>query len=256
VRRLLVGALPAPGELVRAGPAESHHLLHVLRAPIGERIRVMDGAGLAGIATLDAIDPDGRAALRVLTHDAPRVRPARVVLLGFPKPALLEEALTLGTEGGATTFVLVRAERSPPGGPRHDRLERVLRAAVTQCGRPDIPGVLCPADLGAALADPDLPAERWLAAPGARPLGRVPGPAATVAGPSAGPDGAMPSSGDPGDGDSGSGAHGAVVAIGPEGGWSPAEVAALLAAGFVPGGLGPYVLRTPSAVGAALARLW
>ncbi len=231
MRRLLVAHLPEAGERCVAAAAESHHLLHVLRARPGERLRLADGHG-AAIGVLEGVDAEGRAQLLVVERLNAPPTPGRTVLLGLPKPALLEEALTLGAEGGATRFVLVRARYSPPGEPRSDRLERVLRAAVTQCGRPDLPRVYGPTRLDEALRDPTLSplGARWLAAPGG-PSSRVP----------EAPDDVDPT---------------ATVAIGPEGGWSPEEVAALTDAGFAPLSLGPFVLRTPSAVGAALARLW
>ncbi len=230
MRRLLVAHLPEAGERCVAAPAESHHLLHVLRARPGERLRLADGHG-AAIGVLEGVDAEGRAQLLVVERLNAPPTPGRTVLLGLPKPALLEEALTLGAEGGATRLVLVRARYSPPGEPRADRLERVLRAAVTQCGRPDLPRVDGPTSLAEALRDPTLSplGARWLAAPGV---------SSSPAGPVA------------------DGAPTATVAIGPEGGWSPEEVAALTGAGFAPLCLGPFVLRTPSAVGAALARLW
>ena len=225
MRRLLVPALPAIGVRVQAGPEASHHLMNVLRARPGDRLRLSDGAGTAAVGVFLGADEHGRALFTVdALLDAIRV-PDRVVLLGLPKPALLEEALTLGAEGGATRFLLVRGRYSPPGATRPDRLERVLRAAVTQCGRPDLPAVHGPSSLEEALDE--VPAgARWLAAPNASPV-------------------ETPGTEEP-----------ATVAIGPEGGWSPDEVGLLQTAGFLPLGLGPFVLRTPSAVGAALARLW
>ena len=43
------------------------------------------------------------------------------------------------------------------------------------------------------------------------------------------------------------------LAVGPEGGFSAAERAALLRAGFVPASMGPRILRTENAGAAALA---
>lgn len=222
--------MPEAGERCHAAARESHHLLHVLRARPGERVRLVDGHATAAIAVLEGADEAGCACFLVVERLLTPPPPARIVLLGLPKPALLEEALTLGTEGGATRFLLVRARHSPPGEPRAERLDRVVRTAVTQCGRTDVPALQGPHVLAEALRDPSLPPTRWLGAPG-------------------GPSPAMPGDVDQRD-------AGAAVAIGPEGGWSPEEVEALLAAGFAPLGLGPFVLRTPSAVGAALARLW
>lgn len=231
MRRLVVAHVPEAGERCVAGPRESHHLLHVIRARFGDRVRLVDGQAVAAVAVLEGADDTGCARLLVVERLVAPPPPPRVVLLGLPKPALLEEALVLGTEGGATRFVCVRSRFSPPGDLRVDRLDRVLRTAVTQCGRADLPALEGPRSLAEALRDATLPLApaRWLAAPGGPPHG-----ADAILG----------------------GQDGAVVAIGPEGGWAPDEIEALSAAGFAPLGLGPFVLRTPSAVGAALARLW
>ena len=222
LRRLLLPAVPAVGGDVLADLDVSHHALRVIRLARGEHVRIADGAGHVAVAELVGVE-DGRARLRVLeTLEATAVA-ARVVLLGVPRHALLEEALQLGTEAGVTRFVLVRATRSPGGDPRADRLDRVLRAAVTQCGRPDLPRIDGPSTLAQALSDPSLEGlQRWVALPGA----------------------------------SGQAAEGpAAVAVGPEGGWSPEEVDQLLAAGFAPLGLGPWTLRTPTAVAVAMGAL-
>ncbi len=46
-----------------------------------------------------------------------------------------------------------------------------------------------------------------------------------------------------------------VLAIGPEGGWTPEEFAGARASGFVAGSLGPRILRTETAVIAAIAAI-
>jgi 16S rRNA (uracil1498-N3)-methyltransferase len=226
MRRLIVSPLPALGALTEASPEASHHVLHVLRARPGERFFLTDGRGGAGIGELEGVSPSGRATLRVQQVLEPVLGPRRVLVLGMPKAALLEESVTLAAEGGATELLVVRARYSPPGDLRAERLDRVLRAAVTQCGRADLPPIRGPFSLGAALDHPSLASAetRWIASPG--------GPPATA------------------------GQEDAAVAIGPEGGWAPEEQDALRQAGFQSAGLGPHVLRTPSAVSAALARLW
>lgn len=226
----MVAHVPEVGDRCVAAPAESHHFLHVLRARPGEQVRLVDGRSAAAVAVLEGADDTGAARFLVVERiDAPPP-PPRVILLGLPKPALLEEALTLGTEGGATRFVFVRARYSPPGEPRVDRLDRILRTATTQCGRADVPTFEGPRSLAEALRDDSLPpiGSRWLAVLGGPPRGGVAGDTLSAG----------------------------AVAIGPEGGWAPDEVSAFVVAGFAPLGLGPFVLRTPSAVGAALARLW
>lgn len=220
MNRILVPHAVAIGERVLAGPAESHHLLGVQRVARGKSVRVSDGMGWQADAELVDVQ-DGCAVLEVRSLVAVVVAPERTVVLGMPKAAALEEALVMGTEAGASCFWLVRAERSPPGELRSDRLERVLRAAMTQCGRADLPVIHGPVPLSAVVG---LPASRYVAVPGAS-------------------NGAAP-------------VGAAALAVGPEGGWSEPELHLLRGQGFEELGLGPFIQRTPTAVAVGLGRLW
>lgn len=222
MNRIVVPHAGPVGARVEAAAAESYHLLVVQRVARGAPVRVTDGAGWQADAVLADVR-EGIAVLEIRALIARDAVPARVVVLGMPRAPALEDALVAGTEAGATAFWLVAAERTPPGAFKADRVERVLRAAVTQCGRPDMPAVHGPVRLGALGG---LPEARYMCHPGSEPASG--GPTAEYA----------------------------AVAIGPEGGWSPAEVETLGALGFRPLALGPYVLRTPTAVAAALGRLW
>ena len=223
MRRVLAPALAPPGETIVLDEAASHHLLAVIRLARGERVQVSDGNG--GIATARLVGVvDGRARLEVEELRTAVTAPERIILLGMPKPALLEEALTLGTEAGATRFVLVAAHRSPPGRLRADRCEKIIRAAVTQCGRATVPAITEPAALAHALAELPGMHGRWLC----DAQGTLPAPT----------------------GDD------LALAIGPEGGWDATETTLLDANGFMRVALGPHTLRTPTAVAAGLSRSW
>jgi 16S rRNA (uracil1498-N3)-methyltransferase len=221
MNRLLVPAGAAVGERVVAGQAESHHLLDVQRVARGRTVRLSDGAGWTADAELvDVVAGRAVFEVRALVVSAPVAE--RVIVLGMPKAAALEEALVLGTEAGATAFVLVRAVRSPPGELRADRIDRVLRASVTQCGRGGLPEVRGPVTINALGA---LPAARFIATPGVHVADRPERGAA------------------------------AAIAVGPEGGWDDAEQDTLEGQGFAPLALGPFILRTPTAVAVGLGRL-
>lgn len=220
MNRIVVAALPEPGGTAVVDAAGSHHLLHTQRVARGAVVHATDGTGSRAVTTLVEVRA-GHAVLLVQSRETDRPPPARVVLLGLPKAAAAEDALVAGTEAGATVFVLVSAERSPPGLPRADRIERLLRTAVTQCGRVTVPEVRGPVPLAQAVT----------IAMGARCYGQ-PGAPRGVS--------------QPGE---------ATIAIGPEGGWSDREKDVLRDAGFAPIGLGPHILRTATAVAAALAVL-
>ena len=224
VRTVLVARI-LPG-ILRLDAAESHHVLRVIRLPRGGTLRVCDGAGQEAIACLVGAEA-GLATLNVGPLEATPAPAEALVLLGVPRPALVEEAVTLGTEAGATAFWLIRAARSLPGEVRLDRVERVISAAIKQCGRSDRPNVRVFASVREALnAGPG--GARFLAAPG----------------------GASPSECW---GAAGSGVL--ALSVGPEGGWAIDEVDAFLAANFVPVSLGSAILRAPTAVAVGLAAL-
>ena len=221
MNRIVVPLLPRPGERIAVDRPGSHHLLRVQRLARGASVVATDAGGGRAHCTLVDV-ADGLAVLEVVVVLPARPHVERIVLLGLPRGPAVDEALTLGTEAGATQFRLVRAQRSPPGQLRLDRLDRVLRAAVTQCGRADRPAIEQRRSVADAL-DP-LPLHRFVATPGGGSARRTTEPA--------------------------------VVAVGPEGGWDPDEQQALVDAGFIPIGLGPFILRTPTAVLAALVSLW
>lgn len=227
MNRLLVPGAADVGERVTADEATSHHLLGVQRVARGGAVRVSDGRGWSADAQLvDVVN--GRAVLEIRAIVVQGPAAERVILLGMPKAPALEEALVLGTEAGASRFVLVRAARSPPGDLRAERIERVLRAAVTQCGRSALPAVDGPVALARFAANelPGTPEARFVATAGGGGLGGA-DLAARV-----------------------------WLAVGPEGGWDAGEQQWLEGAGFTPLGLGPHIFRTPTAVAVALGRTW
>ena len=207
---------------------ETHYARTVLRATVGDRVLAVDGRGSQVRGALEDA-PGRRLAVRVDSVAAsPRPTPL-VVLLGLPRPALVDEALQLGTEAGLTELWLCRTEFSPPGQPRLDRLDRVARAACRQCRRESFPEIRVFEGLSEALsaldATPSLAmAARFYGSPGASP------PALGSSAP-------------------------AVVAVGPEGGFSLAEQQLLDECRFLAITLGPHILRAPTAVAVASAIL-
>jgi 16S rRNA (uracil1498-N3)-methyltransferase len=243
------GFLPAdhvglvePGASVELDDEESRYLLKVRRLRPGDPVELYDGVGRGWTAQLEP-SAGRRARLRLgPALDLPEP-PTRVLLLGLPDQPATLEALTGASELGATRVVLVRCARSQGRVPSPERIARVLRAAQRQCGRLrplEVLGLDEPLELPAALElDPQLPG--WFAWEALRE-----------------PTSAPASASDPGSGTRETATHasstGLRLLVGPEGGWTPTEVEAILAAGWSPLGLGPWVLRTPTAVVALLAR--
>jgi 16S rRNA (uracil1498-N3)-methyltransferase len=226
-----VDALVA-GELELAD-AEHHYVARVRRAAAGDAITAFDGAGRAADGVIIAITAD-RTRIRLgPVAVVPAPAPHLTALIPLIKGDRLDLCVEKLAEVGVDTIALYQAARAvvrldgDRAAARRDRLAAVAEAAARQSGRAAAPVVAGPTPLGEALdatASCDL---RWLAHPAGAPprLAAVPTRLA--------------------------------ILTGPEGGLTAAELAAAEAAGFVPVGLGPFVLRAETApiVAAAHARI-
>ncbi len=234
---------PSIGDQLELDDDESHYLLKVRRVRLGGEVELLDGHGGVWLATLaSAKDKAPRRA--TLTITAERLRPeprfARVLLLGAPDPPALLDALTGATELGASEIVLVECVRSQGRVPSRERIDRVLRAAQRQCGRPRAPRLHGPWSLAQAL-EHRRELSGWFAWEGTAvshqgDIVGEPGREAPL---------------DPIDPTAD-----LRLMVGPEGGFSDDEVRMIAAAGLRPASLGPWILRTPTAVVALLARAW
>jgi len=229
-------ARPQPQPLLTVEGDAYRHLFRARRIGVGERLRVVDGEGRARWG--EVIRVGRSAALVELAEPAapnePRLRLEVLVATLRPERAswLVEKATELGA--GAVRFL--NTERGPRsfGAGTAERLRRVAVAAVEQCHRARCPEVTGPhpfAEVEALAAAAD---RRWLLDPGATadafrsapPLSPPESPKETLL-------------------------------VGPEGGWSPAELETLDASGWHRISLGPRTLRIETAVlaGAALLLL-
>lgn len=227
----------AGGQRVELHPDEAHYLLRVRRARPGDIVEVMDGVDAifratvvlpASAATRGARGGRASAAAVELVEQIAIDPPAPVsVGIGMPEPKAMLEALTLLCEAGAHEIVMLGCERSQGAMPSNERIERVVRAAMRQCGRPTPPRVS-----GA------VPLQTWLAQPEERPafVASVPARHGGARAPIDAPAGAR-------------------LLVGPEGGLTEAEEQAAVDHGFAPIGLGPWVLRTPHAALAGVVRI-
>ena len=223
--------LPPGGELALP-EALAHHALRVLRLRDGEAITLFDGHGGEVAAELSV---RGKQAVAVLgrRNDDERESPLQLVLVqALASGDKMDWVVQKAVELGVAAIQPVQAERSvlKLGGERADKRlahwQQVAVAACEQCGRNRVPSV-----------HPVQALPQWLAAQrGARGYVLAPGGAARLATEPA-PSGPL------------------YLLVGPEGGWSEAELAACGAAGFPRLVLGPRVLRTETAGLAALAAL-
>jgi 16S rRNA (uracil1498-N3)-methyltransferase len=234
-----VDELPEVGGLAVVDGDEGFHAANVRRIRPGEELDLGDGAGTVAQCVIEDA-AKGRLEARVLTRRTVEPpSPQVTVVQALPKSDRSELAVELATEAGADAFVAWQSERCVArwdGSARVDkglrRWQAVARSAARQSRRPYVPSVTSVvstpelvAAIGARTADGAVVLVLHESA--TRPLTKVP----LVQ------------------------ARSVMLIVGPEGGISDDEVAALSDAGALPVRLGPTVLRTSTAAAVALGAL-
>ena len=99
------------GTVLSVEETEAHHLVNVLRARVGERVEVFDGAGRTGFAEVAAIAKRG-AELRLLEQNfQPRPAPELVLVQALPREATMDFIVQKAVELGASAIFPVLSER-------------------------------------------------------------------------------------------------------------------------------------------------
>ncbi|MBE0599263.1 MAG: 16S rRNA (uracil(1498)-N(3))-methyltransferase [Desulfuromonadales bacterium] len=223
-RFFVTAEILAPQEIIL--PEEVvHHLVTVLRRPVGEEFLLLDGRGAICRCRLTAVSRRTATARVVARWQQPETAFPIRLLQALPKGDKMELVLQKGTELGITSFVPVLAGRSvtTPRGQGEARLrrwEKIVQEAARQCRRPVLPHLSPPLPLAAALDQCREPLRLVLWEEESRPLATL-----LPAQPPAA----------------------AAILVGPEGGFSAAEIAAARAAGFQSVAFGPRILRSETA---------
>lgn len=258
-RLFIAPARFAPPAPVLLRGAEHHYLTRVLRLRLGDAVVLLDGGGRLGAARLVRVDAEQVELAWEAATTAPASGPQVILLCGLLKGDKQDFVIQKATELGVSAVVPVLCQRSVPqlgeerAEKRQQRWSRIALSAAQQCRRPDVPRVLLPVSLAAAVQDA-APAD-----PGRLSLLLYEGPAAplhallpaasTATAPTAPTAPTATGGADP------AALTTVRLLVGPEGGFTDAEVAAATAAGFLPASLGPRILRAETAVVAALAVL-
>ncbi len=216
------------GALVEVRGDAHRHLFRARRLAPGEEIRVVDGAGGARLGVVVTVERD--VALVRLEDPLPALAPRRELTLWVAVPRLeraswlVEKATELGVAGIAW-FESARTQRELR--PKHlARLERVAAAALEQCGGATLPEIVPPLSWQELLGELEDPrAEALVLDPS------CPGPLPDPVG----------------------GLNPLHVVVGPEGGFTAEELAALRAIDVAPWWLGPRTLRVETAAITAAA---
>jgi 16S rRNA (uracil1498-N3)-methyltransferase len=205
---------------------EEHRHLMVSRAEVGETIEIFDGKENVWTAVVESIGKRETLA-RITESRKAKADPIEIILgLAVIRVGAFELALEKAVEVGVSRIVPFAANRSNPvPGNRHDRWLRILIEAAKQSKRYYVPVLDLPRTFDETIAIPAA-SKIIFAERGGRPLG----PAL---------------SGSP-----------LLYLVGPEGGWTDAELSSARKAGFQAVSLGEGILKAETAaiVGGALIR--
>ena len=219
--RLFLPGLDLELERWELPPNELKKLRNVLRLQSGAQIAVLPGDGSILRCTLEGHD----AVLLQSEGLAPRAPREVTLALGLPKPEKLDEVVRMATEMGVAKFVLFHSDRTvvkwtaEKFEQRLRRLRVISQEAAEVCFRGMLPEFETVKNLDAALKSH----------PQAVVLSEVEGVSVPAA-------------------DCLAGLEPVTLVIGPEGGWSPREVALI---GNRAATLGPLVMRVDTAAACA-----
>ena len=220
-------ASPIVGDRAVLSGAEAHHLTHVMRAPQGAQVTLFDGTGAEFAAEVRQIGRN-QVELTVLTRtEVDRELAVPITLaVALPKGDRQRWLVEKSVELGVARLIPLNTARSvaEPGAGALTRLQRSVVEASKQCGRNRLMEIAKPQSWQALIAECTGVLRRLVAHPGGKTAASreliSAGTAIT----------------DP-----------VILAVGPEGGLTDAEIAQALAAGWVQVDLGARILRVETA---------
>ncbi|MDE2497098.1 MAG: 16S rRNA (uracil(1498)-N(3))-methyltransferase [Xanthomonadaceae bacterium] len=234
--RLFVDVPLTPGEDLPLPQDAAGHTVRVLRLKAGDPVILFNGDGRQYPGRLVTANPRAASVHVEATETPARESPLRSTLIqSLARGEKMDWIIQKATELGAAQILPVTTERSEVrldgarGEKRLDHWRAIAIAACEQSGRNVVPEISAPVSLEVCLAaHPQASTEvRWMLHPGGTVRLRNLASAPTNV----------------------------MLAVGPEGGFSGNDLAALRQAGFSELALGPRVLRTETAGLAALAAL-
>lgn len=228
--RFFLETPPRDGRATLVGD-EARHLARVMRARVGDEVVVFAGTGAAWPARVTTIARDSvELATGPARVDPPPDGPRRTLAVALPKGDRQKWLVEKLTELGVDRLVPLETERgvavATPAA--LERLRRTVIEACKQCGRTTLLEIGPPTGMAALVERRPASVALLLAAPHAEPFAAA-RPAVAAAAE-------------------------VVGCVGPEGGFTADETAALTAAGAVPVRLGAHILRVETAA-VALAAL-
>jgi 16S rRNA (uracil1498-N3)-methyltransferase len=235
--RVYIAPEQVEGDLVHFSGDGIRHVRTVLRLRDGDTLLATDGTGTEYLLRI-ASTPEGMGGIIERKESPRRESPLKITLVqAVPKKELMDLVVQKAVELGVSEIRPVLSARTvvslkgPRQRAREERWERIMAAAVAQSGRTRMPRLRKVQTWDDFLKEPvDVDLKVMLCDGGGnRGLGEV---LRAVKNPA-----------------------GALVAVGPEGGWAAGEVEAARRAGLECAGLGPRTLRSETAGLVALSVL-
>ena len=224
MHRIFCSVIPESGVEFQPEAREAEHLFKVFRARPGEAVELLDGRGSRARGTVMA-----QKMIKIESVETVEVPQEKLHLCcALPRRQKLDSLLKQAAELGAWTIRPMRCERSVAEGNPRERWEILLQEACKQSGNPFLPEIHLENSLKDTLEA--LKAEQIDIYFGSV---KVVDHAARN----------MPREREK------------AILIGPEGGFSEAELELILSYGGIPLNLGPHILRLETAAVAALAVL-
>ena len=224
--RLVLTPKQFQADRIDLSPDQRHYLQRVLRLRSPAQFIALNGQGQSWLAELGE---DSAKLIAPITQSTELPVPITLAI-ALPKGSGFDAVVRQVTELGVSCIVPVLSDRTllQPSASKLQRWRKIAQEAAEQSERQQVPTLVEPIAWSDYLHASNEPGQKLLC--WAR--GTAPSLLVTL--------NALPQ-------------QSSVIAIGPEGGWSPAEVEAAIAAGYQPVSLGPRILRAVTAPIAVMA---
>ena len=214
---------PTTGDRLLLAAPEAHYALRVRRVRAGGQIELLDGDGGRWQGTLVNEDPRKTTVEITGTVPPPTPPPSVHLLVGRPDVPACLELITGACELGVASIRFLTTRFSQPQEPGERRIQKTIRAAMRQSGRPSPPKILPSCTLEVGLDE----------------AAQLPGVYGAITSEDVATDDVLAPCN---------------LLVGPEGGLDEQELTQLRERGWIDQCISPWVLRTPTAAMALVAK--
>ncbi|MFH0927851.1 MAG: RsmE family RNA methyltransferase [bacterium] len=139
-------------ELLIQDPEIRHQIRRVLKLKVGEQIVLSDGRSSEATAVIEAISDEGvQVSLGQATSGVSLDQPNIELALALIKPGLFELAVQKATEIGINRIIPMTTERTVRIGFKQERLEKIIKEAAEQSEQVRLPELATPINFKEAL---------------------------------------------------------------------------------------------------------